>query len=75
MRKLFRDKSTGEFLRSNGEWTQQDRLACDFLKEHEIGLEVRARGQRDVEWRYVFDDPDVKERDFSLEVDADSLAA
>ena len=74
MRKLFRDKSTGEFLRSNGEWTQQDRLACDFFKEHEIGLEVRARGQRAVEWRYVFDARH-KECDFSLEVDDDSLAA
>lgn len=75
MRKLFRDKSTGELLRSNGEWTEQDNLACDFFKEHEIGLEVRARGQRAVEWRYVFDEPGMKECDFSLEVDADSLAA
>ena len=66
MRKLFRDKKTGEFLCSNGQWTTQDNLACDFFEQHEIGLEVRATGQRKVEWRYVFDDPHTKVCDFSL---------
>jgi hypothetical protein len=75
MRKLFRDKNTGEFLRSNGRWTAQDNLACDFFEAHEIGLEVKARGQWEVEWRYVFDDPITKEWDFSLEVTGDTLAA
>ena len=75
MRKLFRDKNTGDFLRSDGTWTAEDKLACDFFEAHEIGLELRARGQREVEWRYVFDGPITKEGDFSLEATGDTLAA
>ena len=63
MRKLFRDKGSGEFLRSNGEWTPNMKLACDFLNKEYEELRHRVRGLKEVEWLYSLEDA---EHDFTI---------
>ena len=69
MRKLFRDRSTGEFLRSDGEWTRDLNLACNFHRNDQAELQDRARGLRNVEWLYSFDDHITNAKyDFTIEI-------
>jgi hypothetical protein len=74
MRKLFRDKGTGEFLCANGEWTPDMKLACDFLHNDQVELAQRARGLREVEWLYAFGDGHTTTRDFTVEIPPPSFA-
>ena len=65
MRKLYRDKGTGEFLCTNGDWTRDPKLACDFMVNGTSELHLKARGNRVVEWLYAFDD---LQWDFTIEL-------
>jgi hypothetical protein len=68
MRKLFRDTGTREFLRFNGEWTADMKLACDFLNNDQLALRQGARGLRKVEWLYTFGDTHTTLNDFTIEI-------
>ena len=46
VRKLFRDKTTGEFLCGNGKWTIDPKLAFDFIGDPTTALPWNARGLR-----------------------------
>jgi hypothetical protein len=70
VRKLFRDKGTGKFLRLNGKWTPDMVLAFDFLSTYQPELPYRARGQKDVEWLYSFDLAHSTVYDFTKSIDS-----
>jgi hypothetical protein len=71
MWKLYRDKGTGKFLCSNGEWTSDMSLACNFLdneQDEQEQLLDKARGAREVEWLYAFDVARATKYDFTVEI-------
>ena len=68
MPKLFRDKQTGEFLRANGEWTHDIKLAWNFLNREQVELTQKARGLRDVEWLYTFVQGETTHYDFTIDI-------
>jgi hypothetical protein len=65
VRKLFRDKTTGAFLTGSGEWTLDPELALDFIGNSSTDIHWRARGLRDVEWLYLFENP---RYDFTIQI-------
>ena len=67
MRKLFRDKGTGEFLCTNGEWTLDPKLGFNFFGNGHTVFQWAARGTRNVEWFYSFDD---SQYDFTIDLPA-----
>ena len=69
MRKLFRDKNSGEFLCLSGEWTRDLKLACNFHRNDQGELQHRARGLRNAERLYTFEDEYAHTKhDFAIEI-------
>ena len=68
VRKLFRDKTTGEFLCSNGHWTHDMKLACDFMPDEQVALRQGVRGLRKMEWVYCFGQAHATPYDFTIEL-------
>ena len=57
MRKLFRDKGTGEFLCTNGEWTLDPKLGFNFFGNGHTVFQWAAREARNVEYDFTIDLP------------------
>jgi hypothetical protein len=65
VRKLFRDKVSGEFLCEDGKWTLDRKVAFDFMGHRTSDMHWKARGMREVEWLYTLDD---SRQDFTIAI-------
>ncbi len=71
MRKLIRDRETGQFLTDDCTWTTNKDQASDFIVNGKPLLNLYRHELGDIEWYYSFDDANNGRTDFDFTIKID----
>ncbi len=68
MRKLIRDRKTGQFLTDDCTWTTNKDQASDFMVNGKALQNLYRHELGEIEWYYSFDDPRSGTTDFDFTI-------